>query len=65
MNGRHVDLILAEWRACERKLEAASDDDREEIASRIATLREEHRTALVLRQGEAHDLGEGFISRLR
>jgi hypothetical protein len=44
---RTVELILSEWRATERQLDAATNDEtREALQARIAELADEHRHAV-------------------
>jgi hypothetical protein len=44
------DTILAEWRAVERALETASDDEREDLEARAAALRNEYQAAVEVRE---------------
>jgi hypothetical protein len=54
MSYRPVADILAEWRAAERELDEASDEQvREAIEARVAALATEHRAALEEREVEA------------
>ena len=58
MAERPVRDILDEWRAAERALDNAVDDEeRAELEARIAELREEHERAIEERQIEAQELG--------
>ena len=53
MDPRTVEAILKEWRAVERDLgKAADEEDLESLEALAAALREEHRVALELRQAE-------------
>ena len=57
METRAVDEILREWRAAERELEAAPDEDeREDIEARIAALRDEHAAAIAANEATAREL---------
>ena len=63
MEPRSVQVILTEWRAVERDLDAFDEErdpdpdrDREFLQARIAALRAEHRAALAAREEEAERL---------
>jgi hypothetical protein len=60
--GRSVETILEEWRAVERQLDAAPESERAFLEARVATLREEHRTAVAARSVEAEELRGGLVS---
>jgi hypothetical protein len=53
---RAVDEILSEWRAAERELETASDAELEDIAARIAALRDEYGAAFAANAAAAKEL---------
>ena len=58
MERRGIRSILEEWRAAERELDAATDDDiREYLHARIAALHAEHHAALGKRFEEADVVG--------
>jgi len=61
MPDRTVETILAEWRAAEAALEAASDPD---IVALVDRLRAEHSAAIKARDYEADELGRPPGSRL-
>ena len=50
MEPRSVDTVLTEWRAIERALEAAGDDEREDLQARAAALHTEYEMAVEARQ---------------
>jgi chromosome segregation ATPase len=53
-----VDVVLSEWRAAERELETAADDDeREDIEARVAALRDEYAAAVAANESVARELG--------
>ena len=56
VDDRSVESILTEWRAVERSLATADEDDREELEARAAALRDEHHRALAAREVEASAL---------
>ena len=57
MADRHVWDILARWRAAERELEdAADDDEREDIEARVAVLRDEYAAAVAASAATAKEL---------
>jgi hypothetical protein len=64
MHQRDVPTILAEWRALERQLDAASDDElRDALRARIGAVRAEHAEAMAERRDEADVLGQfGYLS---
>jgi hypothetical protein len=61
MPDRTVETILAEWRAAEAALEAASDP---EIVALVDRLRAEHTAAIEAREHDADELGRPPGSRL-
>ncbi len=63
---RDVPAILAEWRALERELHAASDDEtRVVLGARIEVVRSEYAAAFEELDVEAHQLGRPPTPELR
>ena len=53
-----VDVVLSEWRAAERELETAADDDeREDIEARVAAARDEYAAAVAANESAAREVG--------
>lgn len=60
---RAIHDILTEWRAAERELEDAVDDDaREVLAARVAALASQHDEAVRARTAEAVEVGTSDVA---
>ena len=64
MEHRAVDVILEDWRAIERELDAAqSESAMETLQARVLQLRDEYRAALAARVPEAEELRHFALDR--